>query len=105
MPAKTYTTNMQPSTWYHVVFEWTTNGCWGWLNGQAAFTGAHNSQMYLNFTNVALGNGYASVANRYWKGKLDEARIYNRLLTPSEISVLSYSCIAIPKNIAKFASA
>ena len=84
-----YTTNLQPRVWTHVVFAWTTNGYWGWLNGKPAFTGAHNNKLYLNFNNVAMGNGYSTDPGRYWKGLVDEVRIYNRVLTGTEVAELA----------------
>jgi hypothetical protein len=84
-----YTSAMQPHTWYHVAFAWTGTGYWGWLNGQLAFSGSHNNQLYLNFNNVAVGNGYSTDPARYWKGMVDEVRIYNRVLSGEEVAALA----------------
>jgi len=90
---KAYTTNFQAGAWTHVIFAWTTNGYWGWLNGEQKFSAVHNNELYLGFPNVAIGNGYSTSPNRYWKGKVDEVLIYNRVLSTSEVSSL-YSGLA-----------
>ena len=77
---KTYTTNLEPRTWTHVAFAWTTNDYWGWLNGQLAFSGSHNNQLYLNFNNVAIGNGYSVESTDTGRAWWTRFEIYNRVL-------------------------
>lgn len=85
---RSYTNNLQPDKWYHIAFAWTTNQFTGWLDGQQVFSEKHNDQLFLNFNNVAIGNGYSSDPQRYWKGFIGEVRIYNRVLRSDEVRLL-----------------
>ena len=44
--------------------------------------------------NTALGNGY-EVPTNYFQGKIDEVLMYNRALTPQEVSLLYIGTTAI----------
>ncbi len=73
------------SNWYNVVFGWDVSNAWGYLNGVYKWTSTA-SNMNKSFTTVAIGNGYSTSPERYWKGRIDEVRIYQRQLTSSEIT-------------------
>ena len=83
----TYTMNLAASNWSHVVLGWNLTNLYGYFNGQHVFTTTHEGD-YLDFPNVAVGNGYSYSSDRYWKGRMDEVRIYNRLLDAEGISNL-----------------
>jgi len=40
------------------------------------------------FSNLIIGNGYSTDANRWFRGALDDFRIYNRALTAQEVDAL-----------------
>lgn len=97
---------MAANRWYHVVYSWDQNFAYGYLDGELKFKNPNpdpNSQVHpdlpltagqylaatLNFTNVAIGNGYSTDPERFWKGWIDEVRIYNRVLTPEEVIALT----------------
>ena len=109
MGTGTYTTSLEQNKWYHVVYAWDENNGHAYLNGKPVFTAPHpdpdssvhpdipNTAGYwkercINFRNAALGNGYSTSADRYWKGRLDEVRIYNRTLSASEVTDLYRAC-------------
>ena len=100
-----FTTSMKPMTWYHVAYAWDDMAAYGYLDGKAVFTINHpdpkssvhpnisNNAGYwkgrsLDFRNVAVGNGYSTDPSRYWKGWIDDVRIYYGPLTESEVSKL-----------------
>ncbi|MGD9874317.1 MAG: LamG domain-containing protein [Kiritimatiellia bacterium] len=91
-----YTTSLSASNWNHVVFSWTKTNAWGYFNGEKKFdlshSGVYPPGINLNLNNVAVGNGYSTALNRYWKGMVDEVRIYNRALDPQEIADLCSGC-------------
>jgi len=41
-----------------------------------------------SFDNFIIGHGWKNIANRYFKGRIDEIRVYNRALTSQEIDAL-----------------
>ena len=80
-------TGLLSKTWYHVVLVWdtTANLVTGYLNGTQKFSHAH-SLWATTISDVAIGNGYNST--RFWKGLLDDVRIYNRALTAADVLAL-----------------
>jgi len=67
---------LSTNTWYHVVLVWNTgsNIATGYLNGVQKFNEAH-TYWATTLPAVAIGNGCNNT--RYWKGLIDEVRIYN----------------------------
>ena len=105
MGAGLLTSELEAGKWYHVVYAWDAANGYGYLNGKPVFTAPHpdpNSSVHPNipntagywkercidFRNVAIGNGYSASADRYWKGLVDEVRMYNRALTHKEVIAL-----------------
>jgi hypothetical protein len=104
----TMTTSMLPSNWYHVAFVWDKTNAWAYLNGRfvchSKHSGTYPPGLNLNLANVALGNGYATMANRYWKGLIDEARVYRRTLSATDVTNIyrgsvSTSLVGIATNV------
>jgi len=54
----------------------------GYLNGQQKFNESR-TLWPSSLPSVSIGSGFDT--NRYWKGQLDDVRIYNYALTPSQI--------------------
>ncbi len=81
------TTPLNVNTWYHVAgtYDGDTLKCYvnGSLDGVAAFKGSiYDSSAY----NVRIGKlAYDAGGTRFWNGKIDEVRIWNRALTKAEI--------------------
>lgn len=76
-------------TWYHVIFSWNESEAWGYLSGALKWRSGYvangeYTNINPNFDSVAIGNGYSEDEDRYWKGMLDEVKIYNRPLTSNE---------------------
>ncbi|MDP3981373.1 MAG: LamG-like jellyroll fold domain-containing protein [Chlamydiota bacterium] len=111
MGVGTYTSALEAMRWYHVVYAWDENNGYGYLDGELIFTTPHpdpessahpnlehNAGYYkercLHFDNVAVGNGYSSESERFWKGYIDEFRIYNRVLSADEVTQLAQKSTA-----------
>lgn len=81
LQATGFTTN----SWHHAAYTYdvSTGARKVYLDG--ALKASDTSAPFTGDTSMAIGdwNGY-----EYWKGKIDEARIYNRALSQSEISSL-----------------
>lgn len=92
--------NLSPNTWYHVVGTYDPAG--GTNNGKFYLNGSviavKTSALSPNSTSGALGLGSNGSGNsQVFTGTLDQMMVWNRVLTPTEISNL-YSANNIPTN-------
>ena len=78
------------STWYHLAVAVSGNSGFMWLNGVLSANTTFNGTRSAVYTSYnALGRHGVSAANSlFWIGGIDEFRLYNRLLTDSEVSAL-----------------
>lgn len=74
------------NAWYHCVVVWntSTNNLTGYVNGGQTFS-ISNTYWPTSITNFALADMHY-VADRFYKGLIDEVAVYNRALTPAEIT-------------------
>lgn len=78
--------------WYHAVLTWSTSGSTFYLNGALKGTGPGGSP---SPNKVNLGS-YGEGMNSFFHGLIDEVRIYDRVLTGTEVQELygeSTTCI------------
>ncbi len=97
-----YTHALVALRWYHVVYAWDALYVYGYLDGALMFKAPHPNaasrvhpnlpltagqykQMALNLRNVAIGNGYSMEQGRFWKGWIDDVRIYDRAISNNEV--------------------
>lgn len=97
----TSSASLSTGTWYHVagVYDQSTRTVRLYINGQLAdstTTGTVPSSLEDNDGRFHLGvTGSSGTPVGYYDGVLDEARIYNRILSDSEISIL-YNWVPSP---------
>lgn len=83
-------TTVTPNTWYHLVTTISSNAVCLYINGTlagsvaATFTGFD----YVSGKKVYFGSTQESTYDNPFKGSMDNARFYNRVLTPQEVSAL-----------------
>ncbi len=84
------TTNskINDSNWHHVCFVQKDNGGSLYLDGSLKFTDNSSGKVELLFSTKTYVGGDKRNNNRFFNGKVDELRIYNRALTSTEISSL-----------------
>lgn len=91
--------NLTANTWSHVVAVKDASYCYVYINGveQTGVRGncTANIQPAGNM-NFSIGLGYSD-AGRYFAGKVDDTRVYNRALSATEIAAL-YRSTAIVVN-------
>ncbi len=76
------------ATWYHVVVTRDDDGnTIFYINGTAKDSAASNSVSHVN-TDVFLADSELHQANTIFDGVMDEVGIWNRILTPSEVTQL-----------------
>jgi len=78
--------------WYHVVGVWDRNGGTNnlriYVNGSLAGAATVNADMDANTVYVTIGRLYYPTVNQYFNGLIDDVRIYNRVLSGTEITAL-----------------
>ena len=77
-------------TWIHIVFTQNLNGDWQWfMNGKLSNSGNFTDPLdYYNFFRIG-GDNIFTRGNTFWDGKIDDLRIYNRVLSQQEITYLA----------------
>ncbi len=79
--------NLQTDTWYHIAatFHNDNDEVRLYLDGSPAGTWSTSAEPLLNTEGLHIGT---SQFDEDWDGKLDDLRIYDRVLSPDEISQL-----------------
>ncbi|GAX59225.1 hypothetical protein SCALIN_C01_0156 [Candidatus Scalindua japonica] len=84
---KSASSNLQTDTWYHLAasFDNGTDVVRLYVDGAEVHVGAITYEPTTETADLWIGH---SVDGEYWSGMLDEVRIYDRVLDPTEISQL-----------------
>jgi hypothetical protein len=93
------------SDWEYVV--WTVDGSARpslWINGTSVFSSSDSQAINTPSGSTYIGANQLplNTASRFWPGGIDEVRIYNRALSPSEITALYKSGAVshkVPNNL------
>ncbi|MFC1769237.1 DUF2341 domain-containing protein [Nanoarchaeota archaeon] len=85
--------NIEMNTWYHVVVSWRIGGAmdgdlYVYLDGNLKVSRPGDRRFPVTFTNVGFGGSYNGDTVGYYKGKIDEVRMYSRQLTLDEIRAI-----------------
>ena len=83
----TFTSTFTANVWHHVAFVWINGGSEikGYFDGVESFSTPTNPFFPSSFPDAKIGIGVATSPERYWKGLVDDVRIYNLALTVDEI--------------------
>ncbi|TSC88000.1 MAG: hypothetical protein G01um10145_949 [Microgenomates group bacterium Gr01-1014_5] len=73
--------------WLHAVFTYDGANIKGYANGVLEVTTPSTGSITANAVNLWLGR-YNSSTTKYFPGRIDDVRLYNRALTPAEVSQL-----------------
>lgn len=87
----TANTTLSTGTWYHgcIVQNGANKPYSFFLNGAIDGSGTQSSSTTRNTTSlIQIGVRTNNNDNRYWNGKIDDVRIYNRALSPTEVAKL-----------------
>jgi len=77
-------------TWVHVVISCTNTQMRVYINGVLTNTIAGNHSLATTTLNTRIGGNVVNQSNNSWfRGKIDEVRFYDRVLTTDEINYLS----------------
>ncbi len=89
------------NTWYHLTGTYDGANIKIYLNGVLSATTARTGPIGTNTANINIGRDADSGGRRYYRGRIDDVRIYNRALTAEEIQALLVSTQAakpVPAN-------
>ena len=105
----TYNTALNVSQWYNVGTTYDGNNLKLYLNGNLVGTQALTGVIAADTSLLTLGKN-PSASNKYFKGKIDEVRVFNAALTDSQLQRMVYQEIKdfgseirgeiVPKNVA-----
>jgi peptidoglycan hydrolase-like protein with peptidoglycan-binding domain len=82
------TTNLVADTWTHVTVTWDGSNVKFYINGSLDRTQS-DPTLVMNDGTLGFRMGASPVGNRYFDGGLDELRLYDGVLTPTEINELA----------------
>jgi len=75
--------------WYHIAYVVTPSGWTAYVNGVQRGAGTFNGTPLLSDAQHILRLGSNGLGSEYWKGGIDDVRIYNRALNSGEVAALS----------------
>jgi hypothetical protein len=89
---QTTNVNLSINNWYHIAgtFDYLTGDAAIYLNGSPVLNDTTATSPVANSDDLTIGR---SPFGEYWHGILDDVRIYNRVLGPSEMSQLHASTV------------
>lgn len=84
MSSATSTVDYHDDQWHHVVFTWDTSGqALLYIDNVQVASRTHNGNSFTFGTTIHIGKPNSNI--RYFKGLLDDIRVYNKVLTTDEI--------------------
>jgi hypothetical protein len=89
------------NTWYHLAGTYDGANIKIYLNGVLTATTAYTGPIGTNAANVNIGRDADGGGRRYYRGRIDDVRIYNRALTAEEVQALLVSnqaSVPVPGN-------
>jgi hypothetical protein len=105
----TYGTALNVSQWYNVAAVYGSGNLKLYLNGNLVLTQAVSGAISADASLLTIGKN-PSANNKYFKGKIDEVRVFNAALTDSQLQRMVYQEIKdfgseirgeiVPKNVA-----
>ncbi len=91
-PVTIYGTTITKNEWHHLAVTWDGTEIKLYQDGVLTGSGAANRPL-MNINSMLMGvdgiSGYPSGQTDYFTGKIDEAQVYNRALSESEIQQLA----------------
>jgi hypothetical protein len=85
----TYNSALNTSQWYHVAATYGGGSLKLYLNGKLVVTQAISGNIAADATRLTLGRNPQG-SSRYFKGKMDEVRVFNVTLTDTQVQRMVY---------------
>ncbi len=85
---KSWNSERQLNTWYHLAMIYTGNSISLYVNGELLNT-LPLSDLNTNPTLMTIGGGFTNTnVNGFWSGSIDDVALYDRALSPAEVQQL-----------------
>jgi hypothetical protein len=81
--------------WSHLVLTYDGSNVKLYINGTLASSGAKTGKLGYTDSSLRIGLGIPGNSLQYFKGWIDDVRIYNRAITPAEVSTLYSNTTAL----------
>ncbi len=75
--------------WHHVLATTMSGSATVYLDGNLFYQGMTGYASMANSDPVQIGLDYDPSSGRFWKGAIDDVRLYNRVLSSDEIALLA----------------
>lgn len=81
---------LSTGTWYHLVVtqDGVANTAYAWINGSSVGSVGFNPNPGGSLYNGAIGTRNYPYEDYWWSGSIDQVRVFNRLLTQSDVTTL-----------------
>ena len=79
--------NLGLNQWYHIVITYNNGDTKTYVNGVLEGTGMHVNSSYSNRNFQFNYESNVSDTNRFFRGYMKDAKVFNRALTPEEIAI------------------
>ncbi|WP_333599935.1 T9SS type A sorting domain-containing protein [Flavobacterium sp.] len=86
----TYNVVLSTSQWYHVAATFDGSTLKLYLNGRLVATQANSGSIAADATKLTIGRNPNTPYDKYFKGKIDEVRIFNVALTDAQVQRMVY---------------
>jgi hypothetical protein len=86
--AEVFSANVTPNAWYHVVFSIDNSMVKLYVNGTLTSVAHNLAWDYLPGANVVIANSLNPALQSSFRGRIDNLRFYNRILTQAEVNLL-----------------
>ncbi|MFM9946285.1 MAG: LamG-like jellyroll fold domain-containing protein [Bacteroidia bacterium] len=93
---KRYTSNVKKGTWYHCAIVANTSQIKYYINGQLFDSATNNSTLHSNDGNTKALLGSSRKIDRFFKGAIDDVKIFDCALSNAEINALYMLQIVCP---------
>ena len=83
--------DFQTNTWYHLVIVTNFSGAYSYINGnfgEKLTTEGNNNPWIVGSSNMSIGGRSITVPDLHYTGEMDEIQVFNRTLTPEEVTEL-----------------
>ncbi len=78
--------HINDNVWHHLVYVYDGNTAYNYVDGHEEARISHPGALTIDGQNISIGAEISTTSQQYWwRGSLDDARVYNRPLTPAEV--------------------
>ncbi len=88
--------NMRDGVWHHMAVSYSLGTAYVYVDGNLLALGFFFSNLPVNNAHILIGGRNFLSSYHPWKGEIDEVRIYDRALSPTEVQALVGTQVSIP---------